>query len=217
MKKCKSCNKDIVGRRRSSVFCSHLCNREWFKVNKRIKQTTKSCGICNEVFIPKKKSVLFCSKKCSLTAEDKRKRDWYNERYQRKERLCRVCDKGFYAHNSRKVCCDGECTKVYSSLKKALKNSFRGIVRRFSLYKDDKYLELLGCTLSEFKKHIEDKFSVGMSWDNYGYYGWHYDHVKQVSYFNLSDPAEMAECFHYSNLQPLWGDENMSKSNKYIG
>lgn len=53
-----------------------------------------------------------------------------------------------------------------------------------------------------------------MSWDNYGYRGWHIDHIKPCSSFNLSDIKEQKKCFHYSNMQPLWWKDNIAKSNK---
>tara|TARA_Y100000389_G_C17226930_1_gene396151 strand:- start:544 stop:708 length:165 start_codon:yes stop_codon:yes gene_type:complete len=54
-----------------------------------------------------------------------------------------------------------------------------------------------------------------MSWKNHGLNGWHIDHIKPVSKYNLLDPEEQKKCFHYTNLQPLWALENIRKSNKY--
>ena len=54
-----------------------------------------------------------------------------------------------------------------------------------------------------------------MSWKNHGLNGWHIDHIKPVSKYNLLDPEEQKKCFHYTNLQPLWAIENIRKSNKY--
>jgi hypothetical protein len=53
-----------------------------------------------------------------------------------------------------------------------------------------------------------------MSWDNYGFYGWHIDHIKPCSYFDLSDTRQQDLCFHYTNLQPLWAKDNMKKHGK---
>jgi hypothetical protein len=70
----------------------------------------------------------------------------------------------------------------------------------------------LGCSLLYLKQHIENKFSEGMSWDNYG--TWHIDHIKPVSSFNLNDEEQIKECWCYKNLQPLWAKDNLKKSNK---
>ena len=72
-------------------------------------------------------------------------------------------------------------------------------------------LQLLGCSLSEFKNHLEANFTEDMSWDNYGYRGWHIDHIKPIASFDLTIPEQVRECFHYSNLQPLWAIDNLRK------
>jgi hypothetical protein len=53
-----------------------------------------------------------------------------------------------------------------------------------------------------------------MSWENYG--KWHIDHIIPCSSFNLSLPEEQRNCFHYSNLQPLWAKDNIFKANKSV-
>lgn len=66
----------------------------------------------------------------------------------------------------------------------------------------------------QFIKHIESNFSDGMNWSNYGRTGWHIDHIKPISKFNLDDLKECRECWSLDNLQPLWWHENLTKSNK---
>lgn len=79
--------------------------------------------------------------------------------------------------------------------------------------------EILGYAIKDLIKHLELQFKDGMSWDNYGFRGWHVDHIKPQSMFNYEsvDDVEFFECWSLNNLQPLWGEENMSKSNRYIG
>jgi hypothetical protein len=77
-------------------------------------------------------------------------------------------------------------------------------------------IELLGCTPKELKQYLELQFKDGMSWDNYGLYGWHIDHIIPCSIFDMSDPVEQKQCFHYSNLQPLWAKDNLIKGDKII-
>jgi hypothetical protein len=73
--------------------------------------------------------------------------------------------------------------------------------------------ELLGCNVDELKIHLENKFSEGMTWDNYG--KWHVDHIKPCSLFDLTVPEEQLLCFNYTNLQPLWSYDNQSKSDTF--
>jgi hypothetical protein len=69
----------------------------------------------------------------------------------------------------------------------------------------------LGCSIPELKLYLESKFQEGMSWDNYGYWGWHIDHIIPLASFNLSNREEFLKVCHYTNLQPLWGKENLKK------
>lgn len=82
-------------------------------------------------------------------------------------------------------------------------------------YKSGSTLELIGCSIDEAKKHIESQFKDGMTWENHGLHGWHIDHIKPCASFDLTDPEQQKECFHYTNLQPLWAEDNMKKGGKY--
>ena len=70
--------------------------------------------------------------------------------------------------------------------------------------------KILGCDYVFFKEWIETKFTDGMSWDNYG--EWHYEHTIPTSYAETID--ELYELCHHTNYRPMWGGENLSKSNK---
>jgi hypothetical protein len=74
-------------------------------------------------------------------------------------------------------------------------------------------MELIGCSIKHLRLHLEQQFTSGMSWDNYG--DWHIDHIKPCAAFDLADPAQQRECFHYTNLQPLWASDNLSKGARY--
>lgn len=72
----------------------------------------------------------------------------------------------------------------------------------------------LGCTIQEFKQYLELKFLSNMNWTNWGLKGWHIDHIKPLSKFDLSDRKEFLKACHYTNLQPLWAEDNFIKGNK---
>lgn len=78
------------------------------------------------------------------------------------------------------------------------------------LNKSSATLELLGCSRSELRAHLESKFQPGMTWENYGPV-WHVDHKRPCASFDLTDPAQQRACFHWTNLQPLYATENMKK------
>ena len=75
-------------------------------------------------------------------------------------------------------------------------------------------LMLLGCDMKFLRKYIEGLFKDGMSWENYG--EWQIDHIIPCSKFDLTKESEQQKCFHYTNLQPLWKEDNLSKGNKII-
>lgn len=72
----------------------------------------------------------------------------------------------------------------------------------------------LGCSIKDLQKYLESKFEQEMSWDNYGFYGWHIDHIVPLSSFDLTDPEQFSKACHYTNLQPLWARDNLSKGIK---
>ena len=73
-------------------------------------------------------------------------------------------------------------------------------------------LTLLACCTSEFQAWMEHQFLDGMSWQNIG--EWHIDHVVPVAAFDLTDDHQLAMCFHWTNMQPLWQHDNLVKSDK---
>jgi hypothetical protein len=75
--------------------------------------------------------------------------------------------------------------------------------------------ELLGCSFIALRQWLSYQFKPGMTWDNYG--KWHVDHVKPLSHFDLTDPEQQRIAFHWTNLQPLWAEENLSKNNRWEG
>ena len=81
-------------------------------------------------------------------------------------------------------------------------------------YKWHGTIESLGCSPKELKKHLENQFTEGMTWDNYGLKGWHMDHITPLDSFDLKDEQEYLEACHYTNLQPLWAIDNLSKGNR---
>lgn len=83
--------------------------------------------------------------------------------------------------------------------------------------KSDKTLNLLGCDIPFFMSWIESQFSDGMGWNNYGKTGWHLDHIRPCASFDLADPEQQKQCFHFSNFQPLWGKDNIKKGSFYNG
>jgi hypothetical protein len=77
-------------------------------------------------------------------------------------------------------------------------------------------IQMIGCSSTELRIHLQKQFTDGMNWENYGFYGWHIDHIIPCSSFDMTDPEQQKICFHYSNLQPLWAADNFRKSDKVL-
>jgi len=95
-----------------------------------------------------------------------------------------------------------------SGIWQSLKNGKSG--RRWEL--------LVGYTAHQLVAHLESQFQPGMTWDNYGKFGWHVDHIRPISSFSFVSPEESAflECWALSNLRPLWWDENIRKKDSIV-
>lgn len=78
-----------------------------------------------------------------------------------------------------------------------------------------KLFSRLGYTVDELSAHLESRFQLGMSWENYG--KWHVDHIKPCALFDQLDPRQLAECWSLNNLQPLWALDNIRKGASYAG
>ena len=95
-------------------------------------------------------------------------------------------------------------------LRNRLKDALNGV------QKADTTRQLVGCTWEELVAHIAKQFLPGMTWDNYSYETWHIDHIRPCASFDLTDPEQQRQCFHYTNLQPLWATDNLQKSDKWV-
>jgi len=99
--------------------------------------------------------------------------------------------------------------RMVNNIRKRIHNALRG------RNKAAHTLALLGCTADQCHAHLEKQFVHGMSWDNRA--DWHIDHIRPIASYDLTDPQQQRECFHYTNLQPLWAKDNLSKGAKYTG
>lgn len=96
-----------------------------------------------------------------------------------------------------------------------LRGNLGGLIRisfkRKGWGKETKTQQLLGCSFEEFKQHLEKQFKEGMTWENQG--AWHLDHIKPCA--TATTIEELIQLQHYTNFQPLWASENLSKGAKY--
>ena len=137
--------------------------------------------------------------------ENKEKAYIWNKNWREKNRELSACYQRQYVKKRYKNDIQYKLTiSLRTRLNRAIKNN----------QKTGSAVGELGCTIDEFKVYIENKFQEGMSWENWKYDGWHLDHIKPLSSFDLTDREQFLEACHYTNLQPLWGWQNMQKHDK---
>jgi hypothetical protein len=96
--------------------------------------------------------------------------------------------------------------KLKKNLRNRLYMALRNGSRKTSAVHD------LGCSLEHFKLYMRSLFEPGMSWENYGKGGWHIDHIIPLAKFDLNTREGQLKATHFTNLQPLWERDNLSKS-----
>jgi hypothetical protein len=93
-----------------------------------------------------------------------------------------------------------------------LRNTCRRVVKQISLgNKPTTTFKWIGCSAEQLKSYFESLFLEGMSWDNYG--TWHVDHIRPISSFKAE---EWEQINHYTNLQPLWAKDNITKGDSWF-
>jgi hypothetical protein len=125
-------------------------------------------------------------------------RQWYENNKSRMQNYhAQYCNNKYKNDINFKI-----CTILRSRLNKAVKRN----------QKSGSAVRDLGCTIDFLKTYLESMFLSGMSWSNHG--EWEIDHILPLSSFDRSNPEELKKACHYTNLQPLWAKDNLSKSNK---
>lgn len=103
------------------------------------------------------------------------------------------------------------------AIRERLRTRIRQAIKSDSGVKSKRTMELLGCSISEFKIYIESKFESGMHWNNWGHASdkWNLDHIIPCALFDFTKEDHQKRCFHFSNYQPLWQPENLRKSHRH--
>jgi hypothetical protein len=200
---CKSCSKN---RKKTKAYFEYLENKKKERASVRI-----------EYFSSEEYKVMMTESK-QKNIERKRKwalknKDILREREAERRKLGKVKP---VSKEKRKEYKKRQYKKIKSDPYLKMISLARGRMRCFVKKEAKKFKikDMLIFNSDEFKQNIESKFKDGMTWDNYGRKGWHIDHIKPISKFNLNDIEECRHCWSLDNLQPLWWHENLSKSNK---
>ncbi len=105
-------------------------------------------------------------------------------------------------------------TDIAFKITERIRSRINLCLKKYKTIKSQEFKNLLGTSdMQIIWKHLEKNFKEGMTRENHG--AWHIDHIKPISSFDLTKPEQQRACFHYTNMQPLWAKENLSKGAKY--
>lgn len=232
MRKCSKCKKekDFVEFTKDKYTKDNLKSTCKLCVKQYQQENKKKISIQQKQYYLNNKEKISIQKK-QYRENNKEKYSEYQNRYNLENRYKRNCySKKWYEENKEE--CIEKQKKYQKKNRKKINNrikqkrktdplfnlmcSIRSLVCRSmknqGYTKRSKTFKILGCSYEEFKLHIERQFKDGMSWENAG--KWHYDHIYPVSL--AKDEEELIKLNHYANLQPLWAEDNLKKSNKVI-
>ena len=205
-----------------------------------IDKPTSVCLVCKKIFEKSKynSQQKYCSNKCNRKTYYQKNKEKILESkklyHQKNKEKISESDKLYRQKNKKKI---SESKKLYFQknkeriniqvirkysndiqfkLKVLLSNRVRKSLKNQNILKKTKTVKLIGCSWQEARDHLQSQFKEGMTWENHGKYGWHIDHIIPCSSFDLTDPEQQKKCFHYTNIQPLWWHENLSKGNKIL-
>lgn len=155
-----------------------------------------------------------CQKKYYLINSEKLKKRRV-DRYREDTKKEQIRIKQYYRKNKENIINKLRVKKRENVTLRMISNLRSRIVQFMKskkIHKDNKTLDLVGCSTEFLREYLERQFKDGMSWDNYG--SWHIDHITPLSSANCTE--DINKLCHYTNLQPLWAYENLSKGNKII-
>jgi len=101
---------------------------------------------------------------------------------------------------------------IQYKLKNILRSRFHDLLKKNK--KETSVINLIGCSIKEFKLYLEQQFLYEMNWENHGEI-WEIDHIKPCSSFDLTKIEEQHKCFHYTNMQPLFKTTEIAKQYGY--
>lgn len=198
VRECKHCNSTFELTRKDKMFCSKSCKNKHFSHIYRLNNSQKISEY-NKIYRQQNKE------KLALQHKKWREDNVEYIKNKKKEWQTQFKEKHGVSHTS---------FRRQSDINERIKHNVRVRINKAinSVNRTGSAVNELGCSIEEFKIYISELFKEGMTWDNYG--EWHIDHIKPLDSFDLTDPKQFKQACNYSNLQPLWKLDNLSKGSK---
>jgi hypothetical protein len=189
--------------------CARLANAQYYKNNKeRILVNSKDYAIVNSDKIKDYKKHYASNNRDKILN--------YQRQYSidNKEELTEKRKQYYQDHKPQRRLYDNKKYKedIFHRLRCNMTSMLTTAFNNKGFKKGGRTEEIFGCDYKTLYKHLEDQFVDGMNWGNKGYYGWHTDH--KIPLATAVTEEDVVRLCHYSNLQPLWAKDNLSKGCK---
>jgi hypothetical protein len=226
MKKCPTCkieksldqfNKNKTrkdGLSRECKFCVNEYGKKHYhiknspRLKENLKEGHKKCSNCNQQlpfnqFNKIKKGRFGISGECKICLQ-KRYKNW-------KENGGKEWENN-YNKNKRQ---NNPQWKLKQILRGRLLDALKRHTSGGKVNKTHSAINLLGCSIEEFRLYLEKQFLPEMTWENHGNI-WEIDHIKPCSSFDLTNIEQQKLCFHYTNQQPLFKTTKIAEFYGYL-
>jgi hypothetical protein len=215
------------GRRASCKECCRKKNAEYIKANpdKKLESDKKSYEKLKEKKLAQKKEYYLKKREEILL---KRKEYAANNKQKIAERFKTYRENNLEKSKERNRLYQRKHSAILSQKKKQLINStplrqFKERIRMltkgaFYRLKQDKRFNthtILGADWEVVKEHFVSQFKDGMTWEAFIAGEIHVDHIQPLA--SAKTEEELIALCHYTNLQPLWCLDNLSKGATFEG
>jgi len=176
--------------------CDRERNRRWHKENPdKNRENSRRHHEANQEKINERRRQFFAANR---EKENERRRRWDEDNREKRREYLRE-----YARNRRQTDPAFRAASMF-------RTRFREWFKAHGLKKNRCVLDAVGCTPEELVRHLESQFDPGMTWENWSADGWHIDHIIPIA--SAGDDIEgMTRLWHFSNLRPLWAQDNLRK------
>jgi hypothetical protein len=217
MKKCNQCFLEKEESEFNKARCNQckICEKQW-KKEYYLKNKEKISSKKKAYAQKNKEKIQETNKKYYLNNKERIDKQNALHRANNREYLNKKSNE--YYHKNKKIIHEKQKQYLANNIQAKIKHNLRtriNLVLKGKI-KSGSTIDVLGCDIKFFIQHIENKFLPGMTWENHSRRGWHIDHIIPCASFDLSDPEQQKKCFHYTNLQPLWAEDNLRKSDKIL-
>lgn len=207
------------------TICKKCMNKSSYDYSKKNKE--KLCEI-KEKYVTNNKEKVKNSKKKWFDKNPTYKKEWYeknidkiletNKNHYYKNRDERIAYSKKYMKKNKLIINEKNKQRykvdVIFKLKQSIRTRINKYLKSKKIEKNRKIFHIVGCSIDLLKEHLEKQFKSGMTWENYGLFGWHIDHIIPLA--SAKTEEEIYTLCHYTNLQPLWAEENLTKNKKII-